>query len=338
MSALPLVITAAGLERFTEAQIGGDIDLSISEVGLTDAVFVVAPTLTALPGEVRRLDTISGEPVGDNIVHMIVRDDAEVAYGVRGFGLFLADGTLFAVYGQPGRLIEKAVFTSLMLAIDIAFPAGTVETIVFGDTNFLNPPATSARRGVVELATPEECIAGADAERAVTPAGLAAAIDAGVGAGIDDLSARTVTGAGLASGGGTIAINPVITVDAASAAQVLAGTADDVAVTPAALGGLARSFGTSGYVVHPSGLIEQWGRVRARVTSETNISITFPIAFPNAVYDVQLTGFINAATAFADLWPQLAGEASLAGFTAQYQRGPTDDPAVDGLNWSAKGR
>lgn len=334
MSALPLIITAVGLDRFTQAQLGADIDLSISEVGFTDAAFVVAPTLTALPGEVRRLDTIAGEAVGDNIVHMIVRDDAELAYGVRGFGLFLADGTLFAVYGQATRIVEKAEFTSLLLAIDIAFPAGTVETISFGDTNFLNPPATTAQRGVIELATIAECTTGTDAERAVTPAGLAAALEEGVGG----VGARTVTGAGLAHGGGAISTNPVITVSAATAAEVQAGARGDVAVTPAALASLPKLLEETGYQFYPDGSIRQWGKVRAAVSTETTTSVTFPIAFPNAVFPPSLTGFITAPSVLKDLWPQQSGEATLTGFTVQYQRAPAGDPGIDGFNWECWGR
>lgn len=339
MTAFPLVITAAGLDRFTQAQLGADIDLSVSEVGFTDAVFVVAPTLTALPGEVRRLDTIAGEPVGDNIVHMIVRDDAQLAYGVRGFGLFLADGTLFAVYGQANRIVEKAEFTSLLLAIDIAFPAGTVETISFGDTNFLNPPATTERRGVVELATSAETIAGVDSERAVTPAGLDAALDAALEAGLAGIGARTVTGAGLATGGGAISGNPVIAVTKATASEVAAGNRDDVAVTPLGLASLPKLLAETGYQFFPDGSIRQWGKYRATTTSETTASITFPIAFPNAVFPPMLTAFITAPSISKDLWPQQAGEASLTGFAVQFQRGSAGDvPAIDGFNWECWGR
>jgi hypothetical protein len=38
--------------------------------------------------------------------------------------------------------------------------------ITFGDTNFLNPPATTTRQGVVELATNAEAAAGTDTQRA----------------------------------------------------------------------------------------------------------------------------------------------------------------------------
>ncbi|MCP8893001.1 phage tail protein [Sphingomonas faeni] len=98
MSALKLVMTTAGLGRFTAAQAGDDIDLTIARVGLTDTAFVAAPSLTALPGEFRRLSTVSGSVEAENVVHMTVTDDAAISYTVRGFGLFLTDGTLFAAY------------------------------------------------------------------------------------------------------------------------------------------------------------------------------------------------------------------------------------------------
>ncbi|MBX9860643.1 MAG: phage tail protein [Sphingomonas sp.] len=352
MTALPLVITAAGLERFTQAQLGGDIDLSISEVGVTDAIFVVAPTLTALPGETRRLDTISGEAVGDNIVHIIVRDDAELAYGVRGFGLFLADGTLFAVYGQPTRIVEKAQFTSLLLAIDIAFPAGTVETISFGDTNFLNPPATTDTLGVVRLATVAEGIAGLNTRKAITAAVLKAVLDAfavGIAATLAAIDAllgtlvpktRLLAGSGLVTidGDRSLAADRTIGVPKASAAMIVAGDDDASAITSLALASLPKLLEETGYETHPDGTIRQWGKVRISTSSETTASVTFPIAFPTAVFPPMLTGFIAAPSPLKDLWPQQAGEASLTGFTVQFQRGPAGDPAIDGFNWECWGR
>lgn len=108
MTALKLTITTAGLVRFTAAQAGDDIDLTIARVGLTAANFIVAPTLTALPGEFKRLATVSGSVEAQNIVHMTVTDDDAATYTVRGFGLFLADGTLFAAYSQATPIAEKS--------------------------------------------------------------------------------------------------------------------------------------------------------------------------------------------------------------------------------------
>jgi len=208
MTALPLIITTAGLARFTAAQIDDDIDLGITSVGLTDQTFVAAPTLTALPGQFRSVETVSGEAVGDNIVHMIVRDPAPLSYAVRGFGLFLQDGTLFAVYGQAEPLFEKAAAATMLLAVDMAFPTGDVSSITFGDTNFLNPPATTTRAGVVELATPAEAVAGEDEQRAVTPAALREALAAVIGIGFISMwygSAETVPDGWAICNGQTVA-------------------------------------------------------------------------------------------------------------------------------------
>lgn len=172
MTKLTLMITRAGQARFTAAQLDADINLGIAEVGLTDAPFVSAPTLEALPGEFKRLASISGEQVGDNIVHMTIRDESTDGYTARGFGLFLADGTLFATYAQTDQLFEKSSRAVFLAAIDIAFPAGDVTELVFGNTDFLNPPATMQRKGVVRLATAAEAAAGTATEQAVTPADL----------------------------------------------------------------------------------------------------------------------------------------------------------------------
>lgn len=183
-AALTLVMTTAGLSRFTAAQVEDDIDLTVATVGLTNAAFDVSPTLDALPGEFVRLSAISGQAIGDNVVHMIIQDATDAQYGFRGFGLFLADGTLFAVYGQAGAIGEKSSVSTLLFAIDIAFPTSAIDNLTFGNTNFLNPPATKDQKGVVELATEAEGLAGSDPRRvpsiAVTHAMIEARIPAGM--------------------------------------------------------------------------------------------------------------------------------------------------------------
>ncbi|KQN29701.1 hypothetical protein [Sphingomonas sp. Leaf38] len=238
LPALALTMTTLGLQRFTAAQVEDDIDLSISHVGLTDTAFVVAPTLTALPGEFRRLDTISGKPVGNNIVHMVLRDDADLTYGVRGLGLFLADGTLFAVVGQVERIFVKAQVASFLLAIDVAFPTAEINQISFGDTNFLYPPATETTRGVATIASQAQVDAEADDATIVTPKKLGVRLLAMFGA-LNGYVPLTQRGAanGVATLGGTAKV-PVDQLPAASAASagiarratqdlVDAGTDDD---------------------------------------------------------------------------------------------------------------
>src|SRR5690606_28531288 len=52
---------------------------------------------------------------------------------------------------------------------DLRFTTPIAAELVFGDTDFINPPATTSTAGVVELATKTEAAAGVDAARAVTP-------------------------------------------------------------------------------------------------------------------------------------------------------------------------
>ncbi|HIH4679502.1 TPA: phage tail protein [Pseudomonas aeruginosa] len=72
--------------------------------------------------------------------------------------------------------------------------------------------------------------------------------------------------------------------------QTNAGTDDATIVTPKKLRwGFAISLATNGYVVLPSwlgGLVIQWGKV-ATPTADIEYAVTFPLAFPTAVFNVQ---------------------------------------------------
>jgi hypothetical protein len=176
MTALVLQITNAGRAAMVDPAGGGTRTVRIAAAGLTQAVFVPAPTLEALPGELKRIATVSGLPVAPDTVHLTLRDSGTDAYAVRGFGLYLEDGTLFAVYGQADAILEKAAAATFYLAVDWTLEAGDVAAITFGDTTFLNPPATEAVAGVAQLATIAEALAGLVADKIITPATMAQAL------------------------------------------------------------------------------------------------------------------------------------------------------------------
>ncbi len=347
--ALKLVMTTAGLGRFTAAQVEDDIDLTIATVGLTDTDFVNAPSLTALPGEFRRLATVSGQAIGDNIVHMLIRDEEPLAYEVSGFGLFLADGTLFAVYGQATPIVQKSAAAMMLLAVDIVFPTSDIDNLVFGDTNFLNPPATTETRGVVELATLAEADAG-DTQRATTGAIVKAMIAdaianamAAVGLAIDGIVARTIYGSGLVKGGGDLSANRTLTVDAASAAQLRAAAQGDVVATPVGLGEAgyiyvaeAKSDGTNRYRRFSDGSVEMTGIGSCPVT-ERAFALDFPWPFPTACDGIWST-IINSSQ--SDQGAATIQEISLTASTAtlfiQSHNAAFAD-AAGGFRWFARG-
>ena len=313
---IDLVITSAGLDALVDAENGDTDPIVITQVGLSDAGFDPAPTLTALPGEFKRLAAIAGQSVAPNQIHMTAQDLDAVTYDVRGLGLFLADGTLFATFAQAEPIFSKVEIAIFLFAFDVRFTGNVADSIAFGDAIFLYPPATETIQGVAEIARQEEVDAEEDDERIVTPkklgvrlAGLKATIDAALAAltayvndevagltqfvndALATFAARRVTGDGLATGGGDLTEDRVITVTRASGTEVAAGTSDDVAVTPLALAQVPQTFGAQLSVLGLGGAVIKTGTLS--VSWPGGGSHTFPVAFPNACDRVLITPLGN---------------------------------------------
>lgn len=304
MEPVEFMLTAAGLVALIERQNG----VRITQLGVTETAFIMAPTVTSLPGEFKRIDAISGIAADDAVIHMTAQDHSSDIYELRGMGLYLEDGTLFAIYSQPTPLFRKVSIAFFLLAMDIAFGSNQAGSISFGDATFLMPPATELIKGVAEIATPSEASARIDHQRIITPltlgqqllverdgtdadlTALANAFDTLLAA----LTARTITGSGLVTGGGSLAANRVLTVLAATAADIAAGSAANRAVTPAALSGLARSLAQDGHALIPGcgGLALRWGRYTAIANGTTNV--LFPIAFTSSCFIVVSDGVKNS--------------------------------------------
>lgn len=183
MTAIRITVTRAGRAALRNAQADGTNAVRITQCGLTDQVVDAQTELTSLPGEIKRLSSIAGAATSDVTMHVTVRDDGTDAYAVRGFAFYLADGTLFAYYCQAAVILEKTALSVMLLASDTVFAEVDATQLVFGDTSFVLPSATTERAGQVELATADETVAGLDDLRAVTPKGFLAALNARFGAG-----------------------------------------------------------------------------------------------------------------------------------------------------------
>lgn len=173
---LPIVISDAGRAALVDADGGGTAAVIIAEVGVTASVFIAAPTLTALPGEIKRISTIAGIAADADTIHMMVRDSSDDEYVARGLALYLEDGTLFASYSQADPFLGKFPASHFLTALDLKFVDGEATLIQFGDTNFLNPPATEDEKGVAYIASIAEALAGAVADKIITPATMAAVL------------------------------------------------------------------------------------------------------------------------------------------------------------------
>ncbi|WP_343205067.1 tail fiber protein [Stenotrophomonas maltophilia] len=170
-------ITTAGRAKLVNATNTGTNTVLISHIGLTATGFTPTAAMTQLPGEFKRMTSFGGEAVAPDTMHVTLQDSGTDKYSLRGFGLYLSDGTLFAVYGQADAIMEKASISTLLLSADVMLADIDTAQIKFGSAQFLNPPATETVAGVVELADGTETTNGTDSVRAVTPRGLKTALN-----------------------------------------------------------------------------------------------------------------------------------------------------------------
>ncbi|MEB2546582.1 phage tail fiber protein [Burkholderia gladioli] len=166
-------ITDAGRAALVAPGNTGTAAHRVVSIGLATAAFAFDRAMLALPNERKRITTFGGENVAADTIHVVLQDDTADQYALYGFGLYLDSGVLFGVYVQDAPIMEKSPAAILLLAADAVFATIDAAQLEFGPTTFLNPPATTERQGVVELATVDEVAAGADATRAVTPLGAA---------------------------------------------------------------------------------------------------------------------------------------------------------------------
>ena len=195
--ALQLVLTTAGRAALINAEKNGTNAVKVSSIGFTAAAFAATEDLKTVPGQHLTLSSISGGTTSSTTIHVTVSDTSRATYEVRGFGLYLENGTLLGSYSQPELIMEKAAASDLLMSADILFSGVTVSSVTFGNANFTNPAATTEKEGIVELATRAEAIAGTDPQRAVTPDALKAAIDSRSGCARFEVSGTFVVPAGV---------------------------------------------------------------------------------------------------------------------------------------------
>lgn len=168
-----VVITSAGLAALVNAENNGTLPVKITKFGLGTGNYTPSADQTALQSKFKEITALSGGDVGDNTIHVTMSDTSSDAYTVNEVGVYLEDGTLFAVSSQPtSAILQKAAGSQGLLSVDLVISGGTSGITVDGDTNFFNPPATTQVAGVVKLASLDEIKTGTNSTKAVTPSGV----------------------------------------------------------------------------------------------------------------------------------------------------------------------
>lgn len=127
--------------------------------------------------------------------------------------------------------------------------------------------------------------------------------------------------------GGTLVIN--------AAVKVRALTSD--AMDPGFIAGQDMAA-DQGSQVLPGGVIMKWGRYRAAINDEVQLSIVFDAPFPAECQTFVPVPYIVSFSAFRDLWVQNVGDPTRFGATVCTQSSTSNDQHLDGFNWVAFGR
>jgi hypothetical protein len=97
---------------------------------------------------------------------------------------------------------------------------------------------------------------------------------------------------------------------------------------------------TNGYQKLPGGLILQWGKYPNDITSETPVSISFPIAFPAACLNFTATAINADSYQSYDMWVQVTSLSALSASVMGAWVGPWNPSSVEKINgfyWFAIG-
>ncbi|MFT4925633.1 MAG: hypothetical protein ACI8WB_001726 [Phenylobacterium sp.] len=147
-------ITTAGLQAVFNADSNG-LNAKITHIGLGDVGYAPTQDRTSLSSEKSRVPIASGSMASPTQAHMTVMEDTENTFWVKEVGFFLEDGTLFAVYSDPDKVLAyKSPDVALILAFDLAItgvPSGAITIVDQGlDINILFAPEL-AKMGAAQI-------------------------------------------------------------------------------------------------------------------------------------------------------------------------------------------
>ena len=116
--AIKVILTDAGIQALINKQKDGTNALVLSSVQFGTGKYTASEDQTALREPFKTLNTIKGGNIGDNLIHVGIRDTDYEKYEVYEIGVFTADGILFAVYAQDTPIMQKAAPTHALFTFE----------------------------------------------------------------------------------------------------------------------------------------------------------------------------------------------------------------------------
>ena len=170
---LPLIITDAGRAAAITAS-HTQAHVVVTKVGVGSGLWSPGTSATALQNKIKDMDTVAGGNPAPGQMHFEITDETEDVYTLGEFGLYLDDGTLFAIYSQATPILSKTAQVPLLLAVDLDISTLPPGSVTFGNTDFQYPQATETSKGVDRIATEEEVATGENLFGILVPARLKA--------------------------------------------------------------------------------------------------------------------------------------------------------------------
>ncbi|WP_143023277.1 hypothetical protein [Sphingomonas sp. NFR15] len=96
--------------------------------------------------------------------------------------------------------------------------------------------------------------------------------------------------------------------------------------------------GSEGTQKLPGGVVMKWGRYRAHIGTEVQLSVVFETPFPNACHSFVPVPYLENFSIYRDLWLQNVGAPTRFGATVGTQAATSEDEQIDGFDWLAFGR
>lgn len=248
---MDFVLTTSGLQALINATETGTNAVELTHIGIGSGKYKPSKSQTALQSLIKKLSIIEGGQAGDNAIHVAARDADAVTYEAFEVGIFTATGTLFAVASQQTPIIQKTAVATALLAFDLKIVGAEAKAITFGDVAYQFTAGTTERPGILELATNSETIAGKDAQRAITPAGLSSRTATEERTGLIELATEAEAQSAIDK---TRAISPATLKKAllskykATNDDVDAGTSNETFITPKSLRALDANVSRAGLI------------------------------------------------------------------------------------------
>ena len=291
-----ITITNAGLEALVNASATGTAAVTIAKIGFGSGRYTPSKTQTELQSEFKQLNVIEGGATGDSSIHIAVRDESEDSYSIYEFGLYLEDGTLFAVCSQQDVILQKVSTSQALLSVDVKFDGVDTTSISFEGMTYSFSAATTENAGIVEIATGDEVAAGTDAQRVVTPKTLAGLLASETRAGVIKIASSDEAKAGTDSSKSITAAALKAALDARAAGEnsAIAGTSTTEFLTPKSV--LAITAGTG-----KKGLVELATEEEAKTGTDAQRAVTpagMKAAFENSLKSAteETAGTVRLAT------------------------------------------